>query len=176
MFANSASKFEITQIPWASLTGIDFRDGTITLIGPNGSTAGGRTMSEKELGGSWTDYVARLQLNGSIPARIAVVTPQVQTHQTKSGKGSWAVPLLLIAIVVGVPFFKGGGSLAAKAKPRLNASSRPTRLAIFISTSPKCRPRKESSIFNYPHFAEDAVQSRRLLLSRHSPYDRRSDR
>ncbi|HME26449.1 MAG TPA: hypothetical protein VKI44_34850 [Acetobacteraceae bacterium] len=93
-------------------------------------------MSKKQLGKtSWKDYTAQQQLQGVIPARVAVFPPEVEGKH-KSKKGVWTFPLVLLAIVAGVPFFKGGGSLAAAGLPGLAAIA-PDAVDLAIRNNPQ---------------------------------------
>jgi len=135
VFASSVARAEISQFPWTSLTGLDLRGGKIRLVGPKIDTVTGQLMTEKNLRTDWKKRLAELQLNGTIPPSVAVIEPGTQEKGRRS-RGSWSGLIILLLIVAGVPFFRGGGSLAAAALPGL-ADIAPDAVNLAIHNNPQ---------------------------------------
>lgn len=136
LFTSVPSQIEVKQVPWSSVTGIDIRDRQIRIMGPQGQWDGGHAISEKWL----KEQIAKQQLKGVIPARVTVLTPEGAGEQKrKSDKSAWVAPLVLLVVVAGVPFFKGGGSLAAAVLPGLAAIA-PDAVNLAIQNNPQWPP------------------------------------
>jgi hypothetical protein len=125
----------IKQIPWESITGIDFSDGRAKFITRQGNVDGGILLHDREDRGG-RERISDLQLKGAIPTRVAVKLPEVK-NKAKSSEATTLLGGLLIWIIIliGLPLYRGGGSLGASILPGL-ADIAPDSVDLAIKINP----------------------------------------
>jgi hypothetical protein len=133
--------------PWSNIEYVDVSKGPFLakLVNVGGETTLLPSIHPEDLTPlreKWPIYVAR----GDIPLSVGFISggantasaaspPEVRGER-KRAKNAWALLVILLAVVAGVPFFQGGGSLAASALPGL-ANIAPDAVNLAIQNNPQ---------------------------------------